>query len=146
MYNQNSEIYLLINRVIFWIAIFSFLVLLFCTFNISHMLALKIALVCGISFLICTILRKIINAPRPQINDSIYTKKTGESFPSRHVFSCLIIAFSWMQIHLLFGIVLAILGLILGYARVKIGAHHVSDIVGSLVLALICAGVGYMVF
>ena len=60
---------------------------------------LRAALVPGISFVLVTVLRKVINAPRPyEVFDAapVIPKDTrGNSFPSRHAFSIFVIAMTF---------------------------------------------------
>ena len=59
----------------------------------------------AVPFVIVTVVRKFINAPRPYDTYEFYTvppkSKVGESFPSRHVFSCFLIATSTYTVILL---------------------------------------------
>ena len=141
-----ADTLLFLNKFIYYIGIVAFIALLAWSFSIDYQLCLHIAIVCIVSFLLCTLLRKVIDAPRPRIDDSIYTKKTGESFPSRHVFSSFIIALSWVQLNIYIGAVLCVISIILAYVRVKMGAHHTRDVIGAAILAVICAAVGYLAF
>ena len=74
----------------------------------------------------------------------VITKDThGRSFPSRHVFSAFIIAFTvlicspsasplWFT-----GILLAVIAAIIACVRVISGVHFISDVVGAFVFAAI---------
>ena len=124
----------------------AFVTLLPLSFIESPRMCLRIVLVCGVSFVLVTILRKLIDAPRPNVEGAIYNKKTGESFPSRHTFSMCIIAFSWFNLNVVVGSILCALSVALGATRVAIGAHHVRDVVGSILIAGVCACAGYLFF
>lgn len=100
---------------------------------------LKMVIYSALSFILLTIVRKIINKPRPKFNDSIYSKKQGESFPSRHAFSIFLIAFLWIPCNSIAGIFLCIAGFILCYVRISIRAHSLSDVVAGALFALLCA-------
>ncbi len=66
--------------------------LLFTNFQI----AVKVALISGSSFIIFSLIRYLIDAPRPydlyDLGKSFYGKRPGRSFPSRHIFSAFLIA------------------------------------------------------
>ncbi len=146
MSEQKANILKALNSGIFYVGIVAFIVLIIYALIINFVLAIHIALVCGISFLLCTILRKVIDAPRPNIRDSIYSKKSGESFPSRHVFSSCLIALSWLYVNFYVGIALCIMTLLLAFVRVSMGAHHVRDVIGAIFLSSLCCAAGYLIF
>ena len=106
----------------------------------------RITLVCTISFVLVTILRKFLNFPRPGYEGAIYNKKTDEAFPSRHTFSMAIIALSWLNVNVIVGSVLIGLSLVLGGVRIAIGAHSPRDVYGALVIAVTFALAGYLIF
>ena len=89
--------------------------------------------------------RYIVNRPRPYEKfdmPPVIPKDThGRSFPSRHVFSAFIIAFTvlicspaasplWFT-----GILLVVLAAIIACVRVISGVHFISDVVGAFVFA-----------
>ena len=103
----------------------------------------------AVSFVILTIVRKIINAPRPyekfQIPPVLEKDTKGKSFPSRHVFSVFIIAMTIFYEHPSAGILLGIIGICLGVVRVFVGVHEPRDIVAGAVFGIACGVVGYYV-
>ena len=135
-----------VDKLLTAIGALAFVILLPLSFIESPRMCLRIVLVCGISFVLVTILRKLIDAPRPNLEGAIYNKKTGESFPSRHTFSMCIIAFSWFNLKVVVGCILCALSVALGATRVAIGAHHVRDVIGSILIAGVCACAGYLIF
>ena len=146
MPDYNSSRLLVLNNVLVFFSVAVFAIILILAFMEDLSYFLRIAIVCAISFVVCSCLRKIIDAPRPTYNASIYSKKSGESFPSRHVFSMAMIGFSCMLFNLWAGVAIVVLSFVLGFVRVKIGAHRTVDIVGGVVLAGICALLGYVIF
>ena len=89
-------------------------------------------LVPAVSFVGLSIVRKIINAPRPYEKfdmPPVLEKDTkGKAFPSRHVFSVFIIAMTIFYEHPGAGVMLGIIGLLLGIVRVLVGVHEPKDI------------------
>ena len=103
----------------------------------------------AVSFVILTIVRKIINAPRPyekfQIPPVLEKDTKGKSFPSRHVFSVFIIAVTIFYEHPGAGVLLGMIGIGLGVVRVFVGVHEPRDIVAGAVFGIACGVVGYYV-
>jgi membrane-associated phospholipid phosphatase len=92
-------------------------------------------------FITITILRKIINRPRPYQTLSItplFQNKIGESMPSRHSASAFAIALAGYLVHPYIGIVLLIIASLIAISRFISGVHYLSDI---LVAILITFGI-----
>ena len=81
-------------------------------------------LVPAVSFVGLSVVRKIINAPRPyekfDMSPVLEKDTKGKSFPSRHVFSVFIIAMTIFYEHSGAGVLLGIIGLLLGIVRVLV--------------------------
>ncbi len=116
------------------------------TFFAARDAFLKVMLIPAVSFLVVSIIRYLINAPRPYEKYDItplYNKKTnGKSFPSRHTFSAFIIACATAFINIYLGIAVFILGIILAITRVLCGVHFIKDVI----CGLICAVIGGLFF
>ena len=84
-------------------------------------------------FMILSLLRKKINAPRPyetwEIVPLLDRDRPGQSMPSRHVFSATIISMACLHASLSVGVILLILSAILGLVRVLGGVHYPKDVV-----------------
>ncbi len=108
---------------------------------------LRIVLVPFLSFVTVTLLRKVIDCPRPyarfNVKPLIPKNKTGESFPSRHTFSAAIIAMAGLYINGAAGIFLWILTVIVAVTRVLGGVHFVRDVAGAVLLAIIAGILGF---
>lgn len=106
-------------------------------------------LVPSISFVLLTIVRRIINAPRPYerfgIPPVIDKDTKGKSFPSRHVFSVFMIAMTIFYAHPGPGIILGFIGILLGITRVRAGVHEPRDVVAGVISGILCGVVGYYV-
>ena len=110
---------------------------------------LKVILVPAISFVLVTIFRKIVNAPRPyekfEIPPVIDKDTKGKSFPSRHVFSVFIIAVTIFYSHPGPGIVIGLIGVAMAIIRVLGGVHEVRDVVAGAVIGLVCGILGFYI-
>lgn len=131
------------NNALVLVGIIAFVVLVFYCIVSDVWLAVKIVVVCTVSFVAVTIFRKILNVQRPQVEGAIYNKKTGESFPSRHTFSMMMIGLSWLNVNFLAGMIICGLTFVLGGIRIEMGAHKMGDIYGAILIAITCAVAGY---
>ena len=84
-------------------------------------------------FVILSLLRKKINAPRPyevwEIVPLLDRDSPGQSMPSRHVFSATIISMACLHASLTMGMICLTLSAILGLVRVLGGVHYPKDVV-----------------
>ncbi len=99
-------------------------------------------LVPGAGFLLCTLLRAGINAPRPYEKldlPSITPKETrGKSFPSRHAACGAVIAVTALGLCPPLGWVLLGVSLLIPLSRVLAGVHFIRDVIcGWLLGALV---------
>ena len=110
---------------------------------------IRALLVPAVSFVFLSVIRRIINAPRPyekfDIPPVLEKDTTGKSFPSRHVFSVFVIAMTVFYEHPGAGILLGIIGLLLGIVRVAVGVHEPKDIVAGAIAGIACGLIGYYV-
>ena len=92
-------------------------------------------------FVILSLLRKKINAPRPyeewDIKPLLDRDSPGQSMPSRHVFSATIISMACLHASLAVGVILLLLSAILGLVRVLGGVHYPKDVVVGYICALV---------
>lgn len=102
------------------------------------------------TFVFVTILRAIINAPRPyEVYDytPVVRKQTkGKSFPSRHTASAFIIAMAFLSVNFSIGFIM--MGVALGIAIIRIvaGVHFVRDVVAGAAMSLLIGVLGFFVF
>ena len=91
-------------------------------------------------FVMLSLLRKKINAPRPyeiwEIVPLLDRDSPGQSMPSRHVFSATIISMACLHASLSVGLILLILSAILGLVRVLGGVHYPKDVVVGYICGL----------
>ena len=92
-------------------------------------------------FVILSLLRKKINAPRPyeewDIKPLLDRDSPGQSMPSRHVFSATIISTACLHASLSVGIILLVLSALLGLVRVLGGVHFPKDVVVGYICGLV---------
>jgi len=91
-------------------------------------------------FVILSLLRKKINAPRPyevwEIVPLLDRDSPGQSMPSRHVFSATIISMACFHASLSLGVVLLVFSAFLGAVRVLGGVHYPKDVVVGYICGL----------
>lgn len=107
-------------------------------------------LVPGVSFVLVTVVRRAINAPRPyEVFDAepVIAKDTrGNSFPSRHTFSIFVIAVTfcvWCPLAWAGPVMLAA-GVVLAAIRVVSGVHFPRDVVAGAVLGIALGAFGFL--
>lgn len=112
---------------------------------------LKTLLVPFVSFMVLSVARYFINAPRPYEKieglEPLYEKKTaGKSFPSRHTFSGFVIGTVALFFNTSFGGFLLLLSLILAVFRVLCGVHFVRDVIVGALFGIVSGVFGMMLF
>ena len=112
----------------------------------------RVLMVPSNSFIILSVFRYMVNRPRPyerfELPPVIAKDTKGKSFPSRHVFSAMVIAmtyllaspWSWL------GLIFVVVAVLLAIVRVLSGVHYVSDVIAGAGFAVVAAVVGYVVF
>ena len=92
-------------------------------------------------FVILSLLRKKLNAPRPyevwEIVPLLDRDSPGQSMPSRHVFSATIIAMACLHASLSVGVILLVLSALLGLVRISGGVHYPKDVVVGYICGLV---------
>ena len=104
----------------------------------------------GSTFLLVSGLRRVINRPRPYealaIKPLLVKEKSGESMPSRHVFSVFVIAMTFLYV---FGAAAAvpffIIGVLMAAIRVVGGVHYPSDVLAGAAIGIVSGIIGFFV-
>lgn len=108
---------------------------------------IRMLVIPAFGFLAVTLLRKCIGARRPyQIYEYIPLldkDSRDNSFPSRHVFSNMIISMAVLSVSVPLGIFLILCGLLLAVLRVVAGVHFPKDVFAGAVLALVLGWIGF---
>ena len=140
----------LFSHLVSALSVASFLFLILVSLKESPLEFLRLALVLGVPFVAVTVLRKLINAPRPyEIYDFYPTppkNKSGSSFPSRHAHSAFAIGTVMCFYSPILGSVLLVLGGFMCCARVLVGMHFVRDVICGAVVGSVSALVGAIIF
>lgn len=136
------------NRLLTAIGYIAYPLLLVLLVFTDQQLLLRSILVPTCGFCLCTVLRTVINAPRPyetsDVQPMIPKTTSGKSFPSRHTFCMATIAYTWMLYQPLVGAFLLVGAVCMAVIRVKACVHHVSDVVAALILATAVCAIGYL--
>lgn len=102
----------------------------------------KSLIVAGLSFVLVSLVRKMINADRPYTKYDfvplIEKNKTGESMPSRHVFSAFVIGVTMIPINPIISVVCIICGVFIAITRVALGVHFIRDVIAGALIGIIC--------
>ena len=144
----------LLDKAITYITVISYILLLiygfWCIPKDGGNLLYKSILVPGISFVVVSVYRKFLSAPRPyevySFSPALHKDTKGKSFPSRHVFSIFMVAFTVMQVSFYIGIALSVLGILLAIIRVAGGVHFIKDVVAGFAIAAIISILCYRIF
>ena len=103
----------------------------------------------AVGFLLVTVLRAWINAPRPyEAMDipAITPKDTkGKSFPSRHAACGAVIAVTAMFTAPVLGWILLAISLLIAVSRVLAGVHYVKDVLAGWVLGAVIGLLGFLI-
>ena len=102
---------------------------------------IRLAVAGAIPFILLSVLRRLINAPRPYELYPFYKEapkgKRGMSFPSRHVFSAFTVSALVSVISPWLSVAAAVAGITLAVSRVLLGIHFMRDVTaGALVGAV----------
>lgn len=97
-----------------------------------------------LSFVLSLIAAKLYNDPRPFAVGHftpLITHSFDNGFPSDHTLPSATVAAIVWKYDKKAGTILLILAIIIGVARVLVGVHHVIDIIGSVVIAIVSVAV-----
>ena len=109
---------------------------------------LKYILIPLITIIIAKILRKNINSKRPFEKmdiTSLVSHKGGNSMPSNHSASAMVLAMALTYIMPKYFLFFIILGLITGISRVMAGVHYPIDVLFGFLLGLIIGALGFFI-
>ena len=115
----------------------------------SPLYLIETLIITGVPFVALTVMRLVINAPRPYELLEFYEKKpknkSGRSFPSRHVFSVFVIGTVMIPTSAFLGAALLVLGAALGAMRVLLGVHFIRDVAAGALIGVLSGVIGLLV-
>lgn len=139
---------LIISKIIVLITLPAFALAVWHGYTLSPLSAVKVCVICGVPFVVVSLVRRFINLPRPYEVYSFYEtapkKKSGSSFPSRHAFSVFVIGTVMLFAYPIAASVLLSLGVVLCVCRVLTGIHFIRDVVTGALLGVISGLVGVL--
>ena len=100
----------------------------------------------AVSFAAVSVFRSAYNAPRPYelgFDSLLKKKRTGHSFPSRHVFSSVMVAVTYYYIVPGMGEALLAVAALIAVIRVVGGVHFPRDVIAGAAAALLAGAIGY---
>lgn len=107
----------------------------------------RVVLVCGVSFVLISIFRKLYDADRPytvyDFEPIVKKSKIGHSMPSRHVFSAAVIAMAFLYVSPLWSILIFACTIIMCFGRIIAGVHFPRDVIAGLTAGVLCGVIGF---
>lgn len=104
----------------------------------------------AVVLLAVTMLRRWINAPRPYeqlgVSPLIPKSTKGQSFPSRHCASAMVIGAVLWEISVPLGIYCGLAALAMAFCRVVAGVHYPRDVSAGLAMGLVLGRLGCYLF
>ena len=144
------EVFLFFYRVLPLFVIAAYSALIIFLLSEHDIRVIKVTVIPATLFLIVSILRKIIDRPRPyavlNIEPLVKRDKMGESFPSRHVLSVSIIAMAFLYINIWYGICMSVIAVMIAFTRVLSGVHFIRDVVWAAVISYVAGGIAFLIF
>ena len=151
--NENEtakEILRIINLASVFLSIYTFLYLIINLLIRDIWLGVRAALIVAIPFLLVTLVRLLVKAPRPIEIFDFYgadvKKKNSHSFPSRHAFSAFAIGVLALFFHFTLGLITVALAALMSVSRVFLGKHFPRDVIAGGLIGIISSLLGYFIF
>lgn len=130
------------------ITVYAFFVHILKLLEVSPLTVIELLIITGVPFIAVSVMRRMINAPRPYELLEFYERKpkdkAGCSFPSRHVFSVFVIATVITPANVALGAGLFVLGIALGAMRVLLGVHFIRDVIAGALIGVLSGAVGLL--
>ena len=140
------------GRVSVIITVAIFLALICFALTVGVIEAAKLLALAGAPFIIVSALRMVMKSERPYelIDFSDFSgepphRKSGASFPSRHVFSAFLIALLAFEYAWYLGAVAIFAGVVLAISRVLLGIHFAKDVVCGAIIGVISGVIGILI-
>lgn len=115
----------------------------------EYVYSLCLSVMAAIPFLAVSLMRILINSPRPyevfdipELEGLRACGRLGRSFPSRHVFSAFLIGVLWMPYSVTFGTAAIMLGIFMAVERVIFGIHFIKDVIAGAAIGTLSGVIG----
>ncbi len=111
--------------------------------------AVRLAALSALPFAVVTVVRGLIDAPRPYELYTFYEVKpkgkAGRSFPSRHVFSAVMLATIAIPTSVPLAAALYALAAALAIARVLLGIHFIRDVLAGAAIGAVSGALAILI-
>ena len=115
-------------------------------YNKSYVDSVIIAVTALVGYLAVTLIRRLIDAPRPyELYDFYEIKpkdKKGRSFPSRHAYSAFCIATLGFTLSSILAPIMLAFALALSVCRVLTGIHFIRDVAAGALIGAVSGAIG----
>lgn len=131
------------------VAAISYCAVIAAAFVADLVLGIKLVIITAAPYIVVSLARLIINAPRPYEVYDFYEvppkKKSGRSFPSRHVFSSVSVGTMICFFEPWLGVVIILSGLAMGVCRVLLGIHFIRDVLAGAIIGAATSVIGMLI-
>lgn len=139
----------IISHVSVLICVAAYAAMLVYAFIKEPLRAIKLAACAAVPYIIVSVMRKLVDAPRPYELYGFYeTKpkdKVGQSFPSRHVFSAFTVAILAYTVSLWLSAALVVIAVCVAVARVLLGMHFIRDVIAGGLIGILSGILGIII-
>ena len=146
---KTSSTLKIISHASVFISMLSYVLIIALLYKREPMSAVRAVFATAIPFVIVSVARLLINAPRPyELYDFYEVKpkeKSGQSFPSRHVFSAFLIATVSFSVSIPLMIANIIIGIAIAVSRVLLGMHFIRDVACGALIGIVSGIVGIVI-
>ncbi len=129
-----------------FVSVYAFGFMMVESFLSSWERALRVLLMLAVPFVLVSVVRALVKAPRPYEVYPFYEKKphraAGKSFPSRHAFSAFAIAVAMLAFNVTFAFLLLFLGVVLCVCRYLLGIHFPRDLIAGALIGVLASVLG----
>ena len=152
VYNSHRLSFLLklVSHLASLASVAAFIYMFFALWHESFYSVVRLLLVCGAPFIVVSLLRRFIDAPRPYELYDFYIlppkDRRGRSFPSRHAYSAFSIGTCLCYLSPIAGAALLTLAALLCVARVLLGIHFIRDVLAGAVIGATATLLGKFIF
>ena len=132
------------------LSIVSFGYIAYLSLRVSLIFLTEMLVILALPFIAVTLLRRLINAPRPYELYGFYEtapkQRSGASFPSRHAHSAFAIGTLLCFFSPYIGAALLSLSAAMCIARVLLGVHFPRDVIAGALTGTVCSLIGALLF